>query len=260
MTKEKAEPIEEEHLVECCIRFGIKWSLLLDIAAFCSSPPNNWLGKNSRRSEVDKILAQLHGHTRGDVEFSKSAMALDYSQRLQDLIPSPLVMEVGKGVMQEMANMNIYVVTYKDIEGPAEYSVDKYSVEKHWRRGFRSRLPHQLRVASASMPDKATPQVSLDSTVLGKLDKKEKLSVPAPPGPFYEHPSSKSKSKSGDWISHEKQRLEDTLKGEDEGESEDAYEEAGQEDIESWKFLEKQKIEVVGKTEPVGTSTLTPKL
>ena len=55
--------------------------------------------------------------------------------------------------------------------------------------------------------------------------------------------------------------MEDTLKGKSEGE--DAFEEAelnAEQDYATWQFLEKQKLEVVGKADPIGTSTLTPKL
>jgi len=134
LVSQAADSIAEGDLVERGIRSGMNWSLLPTAAVFCSVLPGeymrgfltgqvmfpSWLGKNSRRSKMDRILAELQGHTRLAAGVSKGAMALDYSQRLRDLVISPLVKEGGEGVEQAVANMNTYNLLREDLEGLVE--------------------------------------------------------------------------------------------------------------------------------------------
>lgn len=134
LVSQAADSIAEGDLVERGIRSGMNWSLLPTAAIFCSVLPGeymqgfltgqvmfpSWLGKNSRRSKMDRILAELQCHTRLAAGVSKGAMALDYSQRLRDLVISPLVREGGEGVEQAVANMNTYNLLREDLEGLVE--------------------------------------------------------------------------------------------------------------------------------------------
>ena len=50
-----------------------------------------WLGKNSKKSRIERILQELQIHTRLSVGVSKGSLALDYGQVLRDHVVSPLV-------------------------------------------------------------------------------------------------------------------------------------------------------------------------
>ena len=67
-----------------------------------------WLGKNSRRSKLDRIISELQTHTRLSAGASKGALTLDYGQRLRDHVLGPLVKQGAEGVDQAVVKMSEY--------------------------------------------------------------------------------------------------------------------------------------------------------
>ena len=129
-----ADSIAEGDLVEKGIRSGMNWSLLPTAAVFSSVLPGEymagfltsqvqfpqWLGKNSRRSKLDRILSELQGHTRLTAGVSKGAVTLDYGQRLREHIVSPMSKTGADGVEQSVVNINDYNLLREDLDGLME--------------------------------------------------------------------------------------------------------------------------------------------
>ena len=129
-----ADSIAEGDLVEKGIRSGMNWSLLPTAAVFSSVLPGEymagfltsqvqfpqWLGKNSRRSKLDRILSELQGHTRLTAGVSKGAVTLDYGQRLREHIVSPMSKAGADGVEQSVVNINDYNLLREDLDGLME--------------------------------------------------------------------------------------------------------------------------------------------
>merc|ERR1719300_1807973 len=129
-----ADSIAEGDLVEKGIRSGMNWSLLPTAAIFCSVLPGeymagfltgqiqfpNWLGKNSRRGKMDRILSELQSHTRLTAGVSKGAVTLDYGQRLREHIVSPMSKAGADGVDQSVVNINGYNLLREDLDGLME--------------------------------------------------------------------------------------------------------------------------------------------
>ena len=79
-----------------------------------------WLGKNSKKSKVDRILQELQIHTRLSVGVSKGSLALDYGQVLRDHIIAPLVKQGADGVNQAVSSMGEYSLLKEDLTGLIE--------------------------------------------------------------------------------------------------------------------------------------------
>merc|ERR1719290_245638 len=122
LVSQAADSISEGDLVEKGIRSGMNWSLLPTAAVFCSVLPGEamegfmtgqiqfpaWLGKNSKRNKIDRILSEIQMHTRLSAGVSKGSLALDYGQVLRDHVISPLVKQGADGVDQAVSNMGEY--------------------------------------------------------------------------------------------------------------------------------------------------------
>ena len=80
----------------------------------------SWLGKNSKKSKVDRILQELQMHTSLSAGVSKGSLALDYGQVLRDHIISPLLKKRSDGVDQAVANMVHYSLLREDLDGLME--------------------------------------------------------------------------------------------------------------------------------------------
>jgi len=129
-----ADSMAQGDLVEKGIRSGMNWSLLPTAAVFCSVMPGeymsgfltgqiqfpSWLGKNSKKSKVDRILQELQMHTRLSAGVSKGSLALDYGQVLRDHIIAPLVKQGADGVDQAVSNMGEYSLLREDLDGLIE--------------------------------------------------------------------------------------------------------------------------------------------
>lgn len=134
LVSKAADSIAEGDLVERGIRSGMNWSLLPTAAVFCSVLPGEymagfltgqiqfpgWLGKNSKRSKLDRILSEVQSHTRLSAGASKGALNLDYGQRLRDHIVGPLVKEGAEGVEEAVHRMNGYNLLREDLDGLLE--------------------------------------------------------------------------------------------------------------------------------------------
>ena len=80
----------------------------------------NWLGKNSKKNKIDRILQELQVHTRLSAGVSKGSLALDYGQVLRNHIISPLVKEGANGVDMAVSNMGDYSLLREDLDGLLE--------------------------------------------------------------------------------------------------------------------------------------------
>ena len=139
-------------LVETCVRTGMNWGLLPTAAVFCSVVPGDymsgwtrvilhdhviffiftvgfltgqiqfpsWLGNNSKKSRINRILQELQIHTRLSAGVSKGSLALDYGLMLRDHIISPLVKQGAGGVDQAVSNMGAYHLLREDLDGLME--------------------------------------------------------------------------------------------------------------------------------------------
>jgi len=134
LVSKAADSMAEGDLVEKGVRSGMNWGLLPTAAVFCSVMPGEymsgfltgqiqfpaWLGKNSKRNKVDRILQELQMHTRLSAGVSKGSLALDYGQVLRDHIVAPLVKEGTEGVDKAVTNMGDYSLLREDLDGLLE--------------------------------------------------------------------------------------------------------------------------------------------
>ena len=93
----------------------------------------SWLGKNNKRSKVDRILQELQMHTRLSAGVFKGSFALDYGQVLRDHVIAPLVQQGADGVDQAVFNMGEYSLLREDLDGLIEVTQwpDKRDFKKH---------------------------------------------------------------------------------------------------------------------------------
>jgi len=155
LVSQAADSIAEGDLVERGIRSGMNWSLLPTAAVFCSVLSGEymsgfltgqiefpqWLGKNSRRSKLDRILSELQGHTRLTAGASKGAVTLDYGQRLREHIVSPMSKLGAEGVDQSVTNINDYNLLREDLDGLMEVTQWPGRLDPWGRSTPRSRPP-----------------------------------------------------------------------------------------------------------------------
>lgn len=134
LVSKAADSMAQGDLVEKGIRSGMNWGLLPTAAVFCSVLPGEymegfltgqiqfpaWLGKNSKKSKIDRILQELQMHTRLSAGVSKGSLALDYGQVLRDHVITPLVKQGAEGVDQAVANMGDYSLLREDLDGLLE--------------------------------------------------------------------------------------------------------------------------------------------
>jgi len=134
LVSKAADSIAQGDLVEKGIRSGMNWGLLPTAAVFCSVVPGehmsgfltgqvqfpSWLGKNSKKNKIDRILQELQVHTRLSAGVSKGSLALDYGQVLRNHIISPLVKEGANGVDMAVSNMGDYSLLREDLDGLLE--------------------------------------------------------------------------------------------------------------------------------------------
>jgi len=134
LVSKAADSISEGDLVEKRVRSGMNWGLLPTAATFCSVLPGEymsgfmhgqiqfpaWLGKNSKRSKIDRILQELQMHTRLTAGASKTNFNLDYSQVLRDHVVGPLVASGGEGINDSVAIMENYHLLREDLDGLLE--------------------------------------------------------------------------------------------------------------------------------------------
>ena len=98
------------------------FSLPITISGFLTGQIQfpSWLGKNSKRCKIDRILQELQMHTRLSAGVSKGSLALDYGQVLRNHVISPLVKQGADGVDQAVSNMGEYSLLREDLDGLME--------------------------------------------------------------------------------------------------------------------------------------------
>ena len=138
-----------------------------------------WLGKNSKRSKVDRTLQDLKAHTGLSARLSKMSLALDYGPVLRDHVISPLAEQGLVGVDQAVLNMGQYSLLREDLDGLMELT--------QW-------------------PDKPDPWKTLDSKIKAAFTRKYNKNVAILPYSMATIVSKKRKRVGG---------MEDTLSGEE---------------------------------------------
>ncbi|GAB6018816.1 replication factor C subunit 1 [Chamberlinius hualienensis] len=125
-----ADSICTGDLIEKLIRSEGHWNLLPTEAMFASVIPGNlveghlsnminfpsWLGRNSTRSKNDRILQELHLHTRLRISGSKEDLNCDYLPFLRNAIVRPLVSRQQDGIQEAISVMNEYCLRKEDLD------------------------------------------------------------------------------------------------------------------------------------------------
>lgn len=121
-------------IIEKSIRSNGSWSLLPTQAMFSSVIPGSlmsgymsgainfpgWLGRNSKRNKMDRLLQEITVHARTTTGASKEAINLDYLPQLRDAITRPLISE---DVETSIDVMNQYHLTRDDFDSILEVSL-----------------------------------------------------------------------------------------------------------------------------------------
>jgi len=187
----------------------MNWSLLPTAAMFNSVLPGEymegylhgqiqfpaWLGKNSRRSKMDRILQELQMHTRLTAGASKTAFNLDYCQALRDHISMPLRREGSDGVETAVQRMEKYALLREDLDGLMEV---------------------------AQWPNKPDPLKDVDSKTKAAFTRKyNKESAPLPYS-VVQNVKKKAKEASANEFGEEEDEYDEEDEGEDESVEHDA--------------------------------------
>ena len=112
----------------------MNWSLLSTAAVFSSVLPGeymagfmtgqiqfpSWLGKNSKRTKVDRLCQELEMHTRLSAGVSKQGVVMEHGQMLRDHILSPLVRDGAEGVDDAVKRMGDYNLLREDLDNLIE--------------------------------------------------------------------------------------------------------------------------------------------
>lgn len=132
-----ANSISWGDVVEKCIRSRGAWSLLPVQAMYSSVIPGDimegymrgqinfpaWLGKNSRAGKFDRLLQELHVHSRLSISGSKQALNLEYLPQIRDAIIHPLVTEGSSGVATSLEVLQSYNLLREDLESILELTM-----------------------------------------------------------------------------------------------------------------------------------------
>ncbi|XP_068628353.1 replication factor C subunit 1 [Battus philenor] len=132
-----ADSISLGDLVEARIRGSQAWNLLPVQAMYSSVIPGNamaghvagqiqfpgWLGKNSRRSKMQRLGQEIHAHTRLSTSGSKSSIFLDYCTHLRDAVVTPMLKERADGISQSLEVLESYHLLREDLDSLIEISL-----------------------------------------------------------------------------------------------------------------------------------------
>ncbi|XP_068736533.1 replication factor C subunit 1-like [Montipora capricornis] len=140
LVNQTADSISDGDLVGRLIREKGNWSLLPMQAVFSCVIPSGlicggmgqkiefpqWLGKNSKRGRLDRILQELQSHMRLSTSSSKLSMNLDYIPHLRKVLTTPLMTqetsEISSGVSRVIQVMADYDLTREDWDSVIEVS------------------------------------------------------------------------------------------------------------------------------------------
>ncbi|GFS51750.1 replication factor C subunit 1 [Nephila pilipes] len=137
LLSETADSICMGDIIDKQIRSGNNWSLLPTQAIFASVIPGElmkghlrqminfpaWLGKNSSRNHMDRILQELHVHMRMRVSGNKTDIALEYLPLLKRALTQPLIEKEQEGVPIALKTMEEYFLLREDFDSIIELSL-----------------------------------------------------------------------------------------------------------------------------------------
>lgn len=137
LLSEAANSICDGDIIERQIRSGNNWSLLPTQAVFSSVIPGElltgylnqminfpaWLGKNSNRNYMDRILQELQMHMRMKITGNKTEVAMDYLPLLRKTLTKPLLEEEADGIPETLSTMDQYYLLREDFDNIIELSM-----------------------------------------------------------------------------------------------------------------------------------------
>ena len=184
LVSKAADSFCDGDLVEKVIRSNNSWSLLPTEAMFASVIPGeymagfvsgqiqfpSWLGKNSKRSKMDRITQELQIHTRLSAGLSKSALNQDFSEHLRNSIINPMIGPEGQeGVQKSVQVMQNYSLLREDLDNLVELTM--------WE-GFDDRMKNIESKVKAGFTRSYNKEVVLPyATNIGTIAKKAKVAL-----------------------------------------------------------------------------------
>ncbi|KAK3742285.1 hypothetical protein QZH41_013114 [Actinostola sp. cb2023] len=157
LVSKSADSISDGDLVEKQIRSRASWSLLPTQAIFSSVIPSyfigggmdqridfpQWLGKNSKRGRLDRILQELQCHMRLRTSADKACINLDYIPHLRNSLTLPLMDEVNakEGVTGIIQLLQAYDLTREDWDSIMEAG------QYQGHRDPMTRIPSKVKAA-----------------------------------------------------------------------------------------------------------------
>ena len=184
LVSKAADSFCDGDLVEKVIRSNNSWSLLPTEAMFASVIPGeymagfvsgqiqfpSWLGKNSKRSKMDRITQELQIHTRLSAGLSKSALNQDFSEHLRNSIINPMIGPKGQeGVQKSVQVMQNYSLLREDLDNLVELTM--------WE-GFGDRMKNIESKVKAGFTRAYNKEVVLPyATNIGTIAKKAKVAL-----------------------------------------------------------------------------------
>ncbi|GIY51458.1 hypothetical protein CDAR_377541, partial [Caerostris darwini] len=137
LLSEAADSICIGDIIDKQIRSGQNWGLLPTQAIFSSVVPGelmkghlkqminfpSWLGKNSNRNHMDRVLQELHVHMRMRITGNKTDVALDYLPLLKRALTQPLIQKETEGISDVLKMMENYFLLREDFDSIIDLSL-----------------------------------------------------------------------------------------------------------------------------------------
>lgn len=137
LLSEAADSIRDGDTVDKVIRSSNNWSLLPTQAIFSSVIPGDtmrgylskminfpsWLGKNSTKNHMDRVLQQLQMHMNLRISGNKTELNMQYMPLLHRKVTDPLVVKETEGVKEVIDTMEHYFLLKDDLESISELAL-----------------------------------------------------------------------------------------------------------------------------------------
>ncbi|XP_035230443.1 replication factor C subunit 1-like [Stegodyphus dumicola] len=137
LLSEAADSICIGDIIDKRIRTQNSWGLLPTQAIFASVVPGEllrghlrqminfpaWLGKNSNRNHMDRVLQELHVHMRMKITGNKTDVALEYLPLLKRALTRPLITDELEGVNEVLKIMENYYLLREDFDSIIDLSL-----------------------------------------------------------------------------------------------------------------------------------------
>ncbi|XP_013404916.1 replication factor C subunit 1 [Lingula anatina] len=177
-------------MVSKVIRGQQRWSLLTSQSIFSSVIPGDlmrgslpqmvsfpsWLGKNSSKNKVDRILQELRTHMCLKVSANKEGLAMDYLPHLRSSLTQPLVQGDADGVPDVIHMMDEYSLLREDFDNILE--VTQWS----GRKDPMASVPSKVKSAFTRAYNKEAHMTPYAVSNMGKKGKKSVSSAEDYPG------------------------------------------------------------------------------